>query len=124
MCKMEAQVRSPTSIPTVNIMNSSLRLPIDPEKLRDFCRKWRITELAVFGSVLRDDFRPDSDVDFLAKFDPDARWSLLDHVRMQDELAEIVGRHVDLVTRRAVENSRNPIRRRAILESAQVLHVG
>ena len=104
-------------------MNSALRIPIDAEKVREFCRKWSITELAVFGSVLRDDFRPDSDVDFLASFAPDARWSLLDHVRMQDELAEIVGRHVDLVTRRAIEKSRNPIRRRAILESAQVLHV-
>jgi predicted nucleotidyltransferase len=104
-------------------MNVALPIPIDADKLREFCRKWSITELAVFGSVLRDDFRPDSDVDFLASFAPEARWSLLDHVRMQDELAEIVGRPVDLVTRSAIERSRNPIRRRAILESAQVLHV-
>ena len=104
-------------------MVASLRLPIDSEKLRDFCRKWLITELAVFGSVLRDDFRPDSDVDFLANFSPDARWNLLDQVKMQNELAEIVGRRVDLLTRAAVEKSRNPIRRRAILESAEVIHV-
>jgi hypothetical protein len=105
-------------------MNATFSLPIDAEKLREFCREWSISELAVFGSILRDDFGPESDVDFLATFAPEARWSLLDHVRMQDELAAIVGRRVDLVTRRAVENSRNHIRRRAILESAQVLHVG
>ena len=104
-------------------MNASLRLPIDDEKLGEFCRKWRISELAVFGSVLRDDFGPKSDVDFLATFDPASRWSLLDHVRMQEELAEIVGRRIDLVTRPAVEKSKNFIRRRAILESAQVIHV-
>jgi predicted nucleotidyltransferase len=105
-------------------MKAELRLPISSEKLREFCRKWSIAELAVFGSVLRDDFGPQSDVDFLATFDPKARWSLLDQVHMQDELGEIVGRSVDLVSRRGVENSRNPLRRRAILESAQVLHVG
>jgi hypothetical protein len=105
-------------------MNLPLGLPIDSDSLGEFSRKWSISELAVFGSVLRDDFGPESDVDFLATFAPHAQWSLLDHVRMQEELAEIVGRQVDLVTRRAVENSRNPIRRRAILESAQVLHVG
>jgi predicted nucleotidyltransferase len=104
-------------------MNSALRLAIDGEKLREFCRRWSISELAVFGSALRDDFGPDSDVDFLASFFPEANWSLLDHVRMQDELSEVVGRPVDLLTRSAVEKSRNPIRRRAILESAQVLHV-
>jgi predicted nucleotidyltransferase len=103
-------------------LNTSLRLPINAEKLAGFCRKWMITELAVFGSVLRDDFRPDSDVDFLAVFSPNARWRLLDHVRMEEELAEIIGRRVDLVTRGAIENSRNPIRRRAILESARVIH--
>jgi predicted nucleotidyltransferase len=103
-------------------VHTSLRLPIDADKLAEFCRKWMITELAVFGSVLRDDFRPDSDVDFLAVFSPNARWRLLDHVRMEEELAEIVGRRVDLVTRGAIENSRNPIRRRAILESARVIH--
>lgn len=103
-------------------MSATLRLPIYIEKLGDFCRKWSITELAVFGSVLRNDFRPDSDVDFLVTFDPTSHWGLLDHIRMQDELAEVVGRRVDLLTRRAVENSRNPIRRRAILESAQVIH--
>jgi hypothetical protein len=105
-------------------MNASIHCPLDGDKIREFCRKWSVTELSVFGSVLRDDFGPQSDVDFLVTFAPEAAWSLLDQVHMQEELGMIVGRPVDIVTRRGVESSRNPIRRRAILESAQVLHVG
>lgn len=104
-------------------MNLSLRLPLDSEKLAELCRKWSITELAVFGSVLRDDFGPDSDVDFLASFAPEARWSLLDQVHMQEELAEIVGRDVDLVSRRGIEMSANPWRKEAILTSAENIYV-
>lgn len=91
--------------------------------MAEFCRRWKITELALFGSVLRDDFRPDSDVDVLVTFAPDAQWSLFDHVDMEDELRQILGRSVDLVNRRGIERSRNQHRRRAILESAQVVHV-
>ena len=91
----------------------------DREQLARFCQRWRISELAFFGSVLRDDFRPDSDVDVLVTFAPDARWGLLDFVAMQDELSAILGRQVDLVSRRAVENSGNWIRREAILGSAE-----
>jgi len=104
-------------------MSVSLHLPIDIEKIREFCRKWSITELAVFGSVLRDDFRADSDVDFLATFAPESRWNLLHHVHMQDELASIVGRRVDLVSRRGVEMSANPWRRKEILSSAESVYV-
>ena len=91
-------------------------------RIEAFCKKWKIRELALFGSALRDDFRPDSDVDFLVSFSPSAAWGLLDHAAMERELAEIVGRSVDLVSRKAVERSHNWIRRRAILESAQVLY--
>lgn len=100
----------------------SPRIPIDSDKLREFCTRWKITELALFGSVLRDDFRPDSDLDVLVSFAPDVRWTLLDHVDMRDELMEIFGRSVDLVTRRAVERSANYLRRREILGSAQVVY--
>lgn len=100
-----------------------LRIPMDREKVAAFCGKWRITEIALFGSVLREDFRPDSDVDVLVKFAPDAEWSLFDHVAMQDELSGILGRKVDLVSRSAVERSENWIRRKAILESAVPLDV-
>ena len=95
---------------------------VSPEKLETFCQKWAIAELALFGSALREDFGPDSDVDILVAFQPDARWSLLDHVQMEAELAELLGREVDLITRRAVEHSRNPLRRREILETAQTVY--
>jgi predicted nucleotidyltransferase len=100
----------------------SPRLHIDDAKLREFCTRWHITELALFGSVTRDDFGPDSDVDVLVSFVPGARWTLLDHVRMRDELMEMFGRSVDLVTRRAVERSPNYLRRTQILGSAQVIY--
>jgi predicted nucleotidyltransferase/uncharacterized protein with HEPN domain len=101
-----------------------LRLDLPEEELADFCRRWRVEELAVFGSALRDDFRPDSDVDFLVTFEPDAAWSLFDQFRMQDEFAALLGRRVDLIERRAVESSPNWIRRRAILSSARPLTDG
>jgi len=100
----------------------SPQINVDKSAVADFCRRWKITELALFGSVLRDDFRPESDVDVLVTFEPDHPWSLLDHVQMQEELASILGRSVDLVTRRAIERSRNYIRRKSILESAQVVY--
>ena len=95
------------------------RIVPDRERLTAFCQRWRIAELAFFGSVLRDDFRPDSDVDVLVTFAPDAPWGLLDFVAMQEELSAILGRRVDLVSRRAVEKSDNWIRREAILGSAE-----
>ena len=100
----------------------SPKLPFDPERLREFCLRWTITELSLFGSVLREDFGPESDVDVLISFAPGARWTLLDHVEMRDELMELFGRDVDLVTRRAVERSPNYLRRKEILNSAQVVY--
>ena len=94
------------------------RIALDEAGLAAFCDRWRVASLELFGSVIRDDFRPDSDVDVLVSFQPDADWSLLDHTLMEDELASLFGRPVDLVSRRAVERSANPIRRTSILESA------
>ena len=88
-----------------------------------FCRRWRIRELAVFGSALREDFGPHSDLDILVAFEPDAEWSLLDHVRMEQELEALLGRAVDLVSKRAVEHSHNWILRREILDTAEVVYV-
>jgi uncharacterized protein len=96
---------------------------IRSEPVDRFCRRWKIRTLGVFGSALRDDFRPDSDVDVLVTFDPSADWSLLDHVQMQEELEALLGREVDLVSRRAVERSPNWIRRNAILGSAETVYV-
>ena len=76
----------------------------------------------MFGSALRRDFRPDSDVDLLVTFDPEARWSLFDMVRMQDELKQIFGREVDLVERKAIEKSENYIRRKSILRNVEVIY--
>src|SRR5262249_32835975 len=101
----------------------SARIPIDREKIAEFCRRWKITEFALFGSVLRDDFRPDSDVDVLVTFAPDTRYSLFDLVHMQDELKQIFGREVDLVERKAVERSENYIRRKHILSSVEPVYV-
>ena len=99
-----------------------MKLTLPKEKIIEFCRRWKITEFALFGSVLRDDFGPTSDVDVLVTFASDARWSLLDHVEMQDELMALFGRKVDLVSRRGIERSRNPIRRRDILDSAEIIY--
>jgi predicted nucleotidyltransferase len=96
-----------------------IAIEIPRERLRDFCRKWKITEFALFGSAVRGgEFREDSHVDVLVSFADDAEWSLFDHVHMQDELRSIFEREVDLLTRRAVEHSLNPYRQRAILSSA------
>jgi hypothetical protein len=95
---------------------------VSAERLAEYCRRWKISELALFGSVLRDDFRPESDVDILVTFGPDARWSIFDLVAMQDELAEIFGRKVDLVSRRGLEFSRNHLRRKEILSKTVVVY--
>lgn len=95
------------------------KIAIDREAIDAFCRRWRTTEFALFGSVLRDDFGPDSDIDVLVTFAPDATWSLFDYVAMEEELGRILGRKVDLVNRRAIEQSSNWLRRREILETAE-----
>ncbi len=92
------------------------------EAIREFCARWKISEMSLFGSALRDDFGPDSDVDVLVSFAPDAEWSLFDHLRMEEELSGLLGRDVDIVTRRAVEKSANWIRRESILKSARLVY--
>ena len=96
-------------------------LSVSQEALAVLSRRWHITELSVFGSAVRGELRPDSDVDLLITFEPEARPGLFDLSRLHDELEQLFGRKVDVLTRRAAEQSSNPIRRRAILESAQVL---
>ena len=102
-------------------MSVPSHIAIPPNALEAFCRKWRVRELSLFGSVLRDDFGPNSDVDVLVSFDDDAPWSLWDLIAMQDELAEMFGRPVDLVEK---EGLRNPFRRQQILETRQVIYAG
>lgn len=95
------------------------RIPIDYEKIKAFCEKWKITEFSLFGSVLTDEFRPDSDVDVLVTFAEDAHWTLFDFVHVEGELRELFGREVDLVERIAVEQSPNYIRRKSILSNTR-----
>ena len=111
--------------PTANLPETMSKRNLDiPEKqIADFCRRWHISEFALFGSALRDDFDPDSDLDILVTFAPGADWSLLDHLRMEQELADLLGRKVDLLSKRAVEQSHNWIRRREILNAAEVVYV-
>lgn len=92
------------------------------ESVAGLCRRWRISGLAVFGSAARGDCGPDSDVDFLVTYAPGAGWTLLDEVRLQDELSALVRRPVDLVSRRAVEASENWVRKQAILDSARMIY--
>ncbi len=101
-------------------MNNHILLP--KEQIADFCRRWRIEELSIFGSALREDFRPDSDVDVLVRFSPEARWGLFDLMHMEEELKAIFGREVDLVERSAVEHSRNYVRRKAILSNLEPIY--
>ena len=102
---------------------NKVKIRIPKAKIAEFCKRWNVSEFAIFGSALRGDFRSDSDVDVLVSFKPQAHVTLFDMVRMQDELKAIFGREVDLMSKRGVENSRNYLRRKAILDSAQVIHV-
>ena len=97
-------------------------LSVDRKAVARFCRRWKIVELGLFGSVLREDFGAESDVDVLVTFSPEARWTLFDYSDMQGDAAALFGRKVDLVNRSALERSDNPIRRRAILDSVQLLY--
>ena len=98
---------------------AALQISVPPGRISDFCRKWKVTEFAVFGSVLRSDFRPESDVDVLVTFAPDAPWSYWDYPAMIEELEEMFGRRVDLVEKAAITN---PFRRHEILTHRQVLY--
>ena len=92
-------------------------------KIAAFCRKWRITEFSIFGSVLREDFGPDSDIDVLVTFDDRAKHTLFDLARMEEELSGILGRKVDVISRRGIEASQNDKRKNAILSSARAVYV-
>jgi len=101
---------------------AKLKMEVSQSQLAEFCRRWQIEEFALFGSVLRDDFKPESDLDVLVTFSPEASWSLLDHLRMEQELSSLLNREIDLFTRRAVEQSHNWMRRQEILRTAEVIY--
>jgi len=97
--------------------NSNIDIPV--AALEGFCRRWKVRELSLFGSVLREDFRDDSDVDVLVEFQPGHGWGLYEILDMEDELAALFGRKVDLVMKGGL---RNPIRRREILKTRRVVY--
>jgi predicted nucleotidyltransferase len=94
-------------------------IDIPRDRIEEFCRRWKIREFSLFGSVLREDFGPQSDVDVLVSFEPDAEWDLFHLVEMRDELIGLFGRDVDLVEK---EGLRNPFRRRTILDTREVIY--
>jgi predicted nucleotidyltransferase len=94
-------------------------IALDLSRIRDLCRRWQIKEFSLFGSVLRGDFRPSSDVDVLVTFEAEAPWSLFDIVRLQDELTAMFGRESHVVEARAL---RNPFRRAEILRTRKVVY--
>jgi uncharacterized protein len=98
------------------------KLRVSKETIEKFCKKWKITEFALFGSVLREDFRPDSDVDVLVTFSPDSDWGIEHLLDMKEELEALFGRAVDLVEKRLVEESRNYIRRKHILSHMEAVY--
>lgn len=95
------------------------RIHIDDDRVADFCRRWKVKEFSLFGSVLRDDFRPESDVDVLVQLEDDAPWSLYEWVDMIEDLKCIFGRSVDLVEKTAIVN---PFRRQRILRTREVVY--
>jgi uncharacterized protein len=99
------------------------RIGLDPQSLSEYCRRWKIKELSLFGSVLRASYTSNSDIDILVAFSDDASWGLFEHLTMEEELSALLGRKVDLVTRRAVERSSNWIRRQAILSEVRPYYV-
>jgi len=104
----------------VTAMHTAIDIPTN--RLAVFCKKWKVTELSLFGSVLRDDFGPESDVDVLVEFASDASISMFDLLTFRDDLSEILSRPVDVVTRRSIEQSSNPWKRHEILGQARVVY--
>ena len=98
------------------------KIKIPEEGIKEFCQKYEINEFSLFGSVLTDEFNPDSDIDILVKFNESARHTLFDLARMKEELKQLMGYEVDLVSKRGIESSRNLIRKNAILKSAESIY--
>jgi hypothetical protein len=97
-------------------------LPIPKREIAAFCKRWKVVELSLFGSAVRSDFSPDSDIDTLISFSSQSEWSLFDHIQMKQELKELFGHDVDLITQRVLEQSHNELLRAEILKGIQVVY--
>jgi len=108
-----------TSIMTPVKLGKTEKYSLPKDKLIQFCQRWKIIEMSLFGSILREDFNEESDVDVLVSFASGSPWTLLDFVEMQDELEALLGRKVDLVEREALKN---PYRREEILRTLELVY--
>ena len=99
-----------------------IKIEVPRKQISKFCKKWKVRKLSLFGSVLSDSFQSNSDIDVLITLDEGTTCTLFDLVRMQNELKEIFGREVDIISRRGIESSKNYIRRNAILASAEAVY--
>ena len=100
----------------------AIKINLPKAAITEFCQRWEIIELAVFGSVLRDDFNLDSDIDFLFTFSPQAKWGLFKLMEIQQELEKLVGRPIDFVSKKAIQRSDNWLRRQEILGTAEIIY--
>lgn len=101
--------------------NCETAIALPKQAIADFCIRWKIDELYLFGSILRNDFHAGSDVDVLVTFSPEAHWGW-DIVLIKDELQKILARKIDFLTKKSIEDSHNPIRKREILGTARLLY--
>ena len=100
----------------------TLQIELPEQAIVEFCDRWQIEEFYLFGSVLREDFRPDSDLDVMVQFKSGAPWGLFEFVEMKQELETLVNRPVDLLTKKSIEQSHNWIRRQEILGTAEIYY--
>lgn len=99
------------------------RMNTTPQALASLCRRWKISELALFGSVLREDFKADSDIDILVSYQANASRGLFQKMALKEEFEALICRKVDLVSKKAIQESRNWVRRENILNSAEIVYV-
>ncbi|MBN1795565.1 MAG: nucleotidyltransferase family protein [Sedimentisphaerales bacterium] len=100
----------------------AINLGVTDEQITSFCQRWKVKELAIFGSAAEGKMRPESDIDLLVTFSPDSEWSMFDHYKMEEELTYLFGREIDLVNIKAAEENANPVCCREILESARQIY--
>ncbi|MEL7068186.1 MAG: nucleotidyltransferase domain-containing protein [Cyanobacteria bacterium J06634_6] len=98
------------------------RIGLSSDRISQFCEKWNISKLEIFGSVLRSDFTPESDIDVLVSFLPGARQGLLTRIKIMHELEDLTARRVDVIARKSVEDSDNWIRRQEILTTVKTIY--
>jgi predicted nucleotidyltransferase len=108
--------------PATNLKKLEQRLGVSVDAIAEFCQRRQISELALFGSVLREDFNLESDIDFLVTFLPDAKINLVEIDEIEKELKQLVGREIDLIFKNSIEISQNWIRKRNILGTAEVVY--